>query len=328
MSRTLPLLSVDTAGRWPGVSVIVAARNAVATLPACLDSLHALDYPDLEILVVDDRSTDGTAEMAGAAGVRVMAALRPGPSAARNAGLAHASHPIVAFTDADCVVPRHWLRALVDGLQVSRAAGVGGPQRNVFPARAGRSAADLDLFFGVASVVAEYGRRDGRPREVAHNASCNVAYVRHAVAEAGGFAEDLFPGEDVDLDYRLRRLGYRCCYVPDAWVDHHRPGTREWFAAMMRRYGRAQRALVERHGRFRPLHYVPWAVGALGAMQLLWGPRRTRGLALAVDGVLVAAGLALLSQRVPLDRWPAVLDYAALAALEWHRGYWEGLPRS
>jgi hypothetical protein len=63
-------------------------------------------------------------------------------------------------------------------------------------------------------------------------------------------------------------------------------------------------------------------------MQLLWGPRRTRGLALAVDGVLVAAGLALLSQRVPLDRWPAVLDYAALAALEWHRGYWEGLPRS
>jgi glycosyltransferase involved in cell wall biosynthesis len=327
MSRTLPLLSVEPGVHWPGVSVIVAARNAAATLPACLESLLALDYPDVEILVVDDRSVDETAAIAQAAGVRVLASPRSGPSAARNVALGAATHEIVAFTDADCVVPVHWLRALVEGLRLSRAAGVGGPQRNVFPPRADRSASDLDLFFSLASVVAEYTRTDPRPREVPHNASCNAAYIKHTVVEAGGFAEDLFPGEDVDLDFRLRRLGYRCCYVPDAWIAHHRPGTREWFASTMRRYGRAQRALVERHGRFRPLHYVPWALAILGGLQLLWWPRQTRAVALAVDGALLAAGLTLLSRRVPVERWPAVLDYAALATREWHRGYLEGLPR-
>jgi hypothetical protein len=47
-----------------------------------------------------------------------------------------------------------------------------------------------------------------------------------------------------------------------------------------------------------------------------------------VDGLAAAAALTLLAQRVPVARWPAVLDYAVLALLEWHRGYLEGLPSS
>jgi glycosyltransferase involved in cell wall biosynthesis len=318
----------DPSAHWPGVSVVVAARNASGTIGRCLDALRALDYPDVETILVDDGSTDGTDVMAVALGARVLPSPRPGPSAARNAGIAAATHDIVAFTDADCVVPRHWLRALVNGLRTSRAAGCGGPQRNVFPADAGRSAADLDLFFSIASVVAEYTRADDREREVDHNASCNVAYVKHTLVEAGGFAEDLYPGEDVDLDYRLHRLGYRCHYVPDARVEHHRPGTRAWFAAMMRRYGRAQRALVERHGRFRPLHYAPHASAAFALAQALWLSRRTRPAVAALDAVLIASGAALLAGRVPVERWPAVLGLAATALVEWHRGYLEGLAPS
>jgi glycosyltransferase involved in cell wall biosynthesis len=325
MPASLPALPADPGDALPGVSVIIAARNAARTLPACLDSLGALDYPDVEVIVVDDGSDDATAAIARQRRVRLLASPRRGPSAARNFGMAQASNDIVAFTDADCAVPRHWLRALVEGLRTSRAAGAGGPQRNVFPADAGDSARDLDLFFALASVVAEYTRSAGTARMVDHNASCNVAYIKHAVAEAGAFAEDLFPGEDVDLDLRLRKLGYQCYYVPEAWVEHHRPGTREWFAGMMRRYGRAQRALVDRHGRFRALHYFPMALGGLALVQLLCLPSRTRPLALALDGLLLAAGLALLAKHVPLDRWPAVLDYAAVATLEWNRGFSEGL---
>jgi GT2 family glycosyltransferase len=323
MPGLLPLASSSPDVQWPGVTVVVAARNAVATVHACVASLRALDYPLVEIIVVDDGSEDGTAEAAGAAGARVLSVSRRGPSAARNLGIARASHDIVAFTDADCVVPPHWLRALVDGLRTSRAAGVGGPQRNRFPDD--RTARDLDLFFALASTVAEYTRTDRRPRPVEHNASCNAAYIKHTVEEVGGFAEDLFPGEDVDLDHRLQQLGYRCYYVPDGWVEHHRPGTRAWFAGMMRRYGRAQRALVERHGRFRPLHFLPPALAALGLLQALWLPRRTRWVVGMLDGAVVAGALAILWRRVPVDRWPAVLDYAWLATREWHLGYLEGL---
>ena len=166
-----------------------------------------------------------------------------------------------------------------------------------------------------------------RPREVDHNASCNVAYIRHAFREAGGFAEGLWPGEDVDLDFRLRRIGYTCHYAPEAWVEHHRPGTTAWFAAMMRRYGQAQRELVNRHGRFRPLHYLPAGLVALAGLQALWLSRRSRPLALAMDGLLAAVAAWLLARKVPLRQWPAVARYAVVALTEWHRGYLEGLPR-
>ena len=313
---------------YPGVSIIVAARDAATTLSACLASLRTLDYPDTEIILVDDGSTDTTAAIAHGAGVRILHANGRGPSYARNLGVREGSHAIVAFTDADCVVPRHWLKTLVDALRSSGAGAAGGPQRNVFPADAASEAADLDAFFALASVVAEYTRRDDVARDVDHNASCNVAYVKHVFDEAGGFAEGLFPGEDVDLDLRVRRLGYRCRYVPEAWVEHHRPGTRAWFARMMRRYGRAQREIVERHGRFRAIHYVPIVLVVFTAAQFLLIPRATRLPAMAFDVAIGLAAVAVLARKVPVARWGAVIRYAAIAVREWTIGYGEGMRTS
>ena len=310
---------------WPGVTVVVAARNAAGTLRPCLASLKALDYSDVEIIVVDDGSTDDTAALARAAGARVLSAGGRGPSAARNLGVQDAREEIVAFTDADCTVPAGWLRVLVAALRDRKAAGAGGPQRNVFPVAVEADAADLDAFFALAAGLADYTRVDDRAREVEHNASCNVAYVKHTVVEAGGFPEGMFPGEDVDLDYRVRRLGYRCWYDPRARVEHHRPGTRTWFARMMRRYGRAQRELVSRYGRFRLQHYVPAGLGTLAALQLLLARRTTRSLALGLDALLALGAVGVLTARVPLARWAPVTRYAGIALGEWLRGYAEGL---
>lgn len=303
----------------PGVSVIVAARNASRTVRACLLSLMGLRYGDYEVIVADDGSTDDTREIAASIpGVRVMTQRCAGPSAARNAAVAAARYDIIAFTDADCTVPPDWLERLVVALRDSRAASAGGPQRNVFE---GGDAEALDAFFGLASAVAEYTRGDARAREVAHNASCNSAYIKTAFAEAGGFSEDLWPGEDVDLDHRLQRLGYRCYYVPEAFVWHHRPATPQWFGGMMRRYGRAQRELVRRHGRFRLLHWMPAALAAAAAAQVLWLPRATRPAVAVADGIAIAAGATLVAARVPARQWGPVLRYAAIALIEWHRGY-------
>ena len=69
------------------VSVVVAARNSAATLPSCLDALQQQDWPDLEVIVVDDGSTDETGAVARAAGVRVVSTPPVGASLARNLGI-------------------------------------------------------------------------------------------------------------------------------------------------------------------------------------------------------------------------------------------------
>lgn len=91
-------------------SVIIPAYNAAETLERCLESVVALDDPDFEVIVVDDASTDTTAAICERFPVRLLRfASRTGPAIARNRAADIATGDIIAFTDADCVVPRDWL---------------------------------------------------------------------------------------------------------------------------------------------------------------------------------------------------------------------------
>ena len=112
----------------PKVSVVVASYNGERTLKACLQSLGQLQYPDYEVILVDDGSTDST---------RQIAVLHPevryfrheknlGLSVARNTGIAAASGEIIAFTDADCRADEDWLYYLIGDLLRSDFAGIGG----------------------------------------------------------------------------------------------------------------------------------------------------------------------------------------------------------
>src|SRR5205823_6291281 len=113
----------------PMVSVIVPAFNAERTIGDCLAALVGQDYPRerLEIIAVDNRSTDRTAAVMCAYPVRVVAERRVQSSyAARNAGLAEARGAILCFTDADCLPDTGWVRALVAGLADDDAGGAAG----------------------------------------------------------------------------------------------------------------------------------------------------------------------------------------------------------
>jgi glycosyltransferase involved in cell wall biosynthesis len=98
----------------PALSVIVPARNAAATLPACLAALAASVGAPHEVIVVDDASSDGTAAIAARAGARVVAlGQQSGAAIARNAGARHADGDLLFFTDADVLVrPDTLARAL------------------------------------------------------------------------------------------------------------------------------------------------------------------------------------------------------------------------
>ncbi|MCX7887698.1 MAG: glycosyltransferase, partial [Verrucomicrobiae bacterium] len=114
--------------RYPKVSVVVASYNGARTLPACLESLLRLNYPDYEVILVDDGSTDETAQIAARyPAVRTVHQPNLGLSAARNTGILASTGEIVAFTDSDCRADEDWLHYLVGELLSSSACAVGGP---------------------------------------------------------------------------------------------------------------------------------------------------------------------------------------------------------
>lgn len=112
----------------PYVSVVIPARDEAAHIKACLESVRALDYPasSYEVIVVDNGSLDDTAAVARALGARVLE--RPGMKigGVRNAGCRVAAGAILAFTDADCVVPAGWLRTACAALENPSTGAVGG----------------------------------------------------------------------------------------------------------------------------------------------------------------------------------------------------------
>src|ERR1044071_1686955 len=113
--------------RHPKVSVVVASYNGARTLPACLESLIRQNYPDYEVILVDDGSTDSTPEVArDFAAVRYIRQDNHGLSVARNTGIAAAVGEIVAFTDSDCRADEDWLSYLVGDLLSGEFCGVGG----------------------------------------------------------------------------------------------------------------------------------------------------------------------------------------------------------
>ena len=112
---------------WPSASVVVCAYQAEDTIEECLRSLIELDYPNYEVLVVDDGSTDATAQIACTLPVRLLSCDRLGLSGARNMGLEQAQGEFVAYLDADAHADPDWLTYLALALEEPGTAGAGGP---------------------------------------------------------------------------------------------------------------------------------------------------------------------------------------------------------
>src|SRR3989338_9183592 len=112
----------------PKISVIVPVYNAHKTLPLCLDSLMALDFPkeDREIIVVDNNSTDGSKEIIRQYPVHYLFEAKKGRASARNRGVRSAGADLIAFIDADCIASRDWLKILFEAIQQGDAAICGG----------------------------------------------------------------------------------------------------------------------------------------------------------------------------------------------------------
>ncbi|MCX8091306.1 MAG: glycosyltransferase [Verrucomicrobiae bacterium] len=228
--------------RYPRVSVVVAAYNADRTLKPCLESLRQLRYPDYEVILVDDGSTDTTPQLAAQfPSVRSIRHVENrGLSAARNTGIAAATGEIVAFTDADCRADEDWLYHLVGTLLEGEFAGAGGP--NLLPPEDSPVAAAVMVSPGGPAHV----MLDDRHAE--HIPGCNMAFWREALLAVGGF-DPIFTqaGDDVDLCWRLQQAGYKIGFSPGAFVWHYRRSTVRAYLRQQRGYGAAEALLALKH---------------------------------------------------------------------------------
>ena len=239
--------------RYPRVSVVVCAYNAERTIDRCLASLAALNYPDYEVIVVNDGSRDRTLEIAEGYGFcRIISQPNKGLSVARNVGAEAASGEIVAYTDSDCVTDPDWLNYLVGKMEASKLAACGGPN---FPP-------PEDTLIPAVVAVAPGGPTHVLiSDEVAeHIAGCNMAFHREVMLRLGGF-DPIYcaAGDDVDICWRFQDAGYVIGFSPAAVVWHFRRNTVSAYCNQQRGYGKAEALVYAKHPfRFNLFGQAKW----------------------------------------------------------------------
>ena len=302
--------------RYPRVSVIVCSYNGGKTLPDCLAALDRVDYPDFEIVFVDDGSTDDSQATVAAwekareerrtqgaklPGFQNIRQINMGLSYARNAGAAASTGEIIAYTDSDCMADPDWLYYLVGTLLSGDYAGVGGP--NVSPPAQDWIQACVAAAPGgpshvlLTDVVAE------------HIPGCNMAFRRWAFDSVGGFdPEYRKAGDDVDFCWRLQQSGGVIAFSPAAIVWHYRRFTLRAFRKQQEGYGEAESMLRFKHlVFFGPTGTAKWKGQIYGAPRFTWLINRP----LIYHGVF---GEGLFQSIYPTPR-SEIANY--LASLEW-----------
>lgn len=181
------------------VSVIVPAYNEIKNIGACLSSIKAQTYRNIEILVADGGSKDGTVEIGDKYGRTVHCGNTGGPGPARNIGAKHAKGDIVAFTDADTLVPRDWVQEIVYNFAIDPdLIGVGGVLRPRDPRKL-----DTVMF----KINSDYFYRMSSSLGFHQLATPCCAYRKDAFLSVGGFDESLSMFEDTDLSIRMAKKG-------------------------------------------------------------------------------------------------------------------------
>ncbi|MEA2373888.1 MAG: hypothetical protein QOD53_351, partial [Thermoleophilaceae bacterium] len=207
------------AGPLPSVAVIVPAYNESVGIERAVRSVAASDYPDLEIVVVDDGSTDDTADIVaglGLDGVHLVRQNNAGKAAALNTGIALTSNDIVVMVDGDTLFERDTLRHLVAPLDDADVGAVSGNTK------VGNRGGLLGRWQHIEYVVGF--NLDRRMYEVLQ---CTPtvpgaigAFRREVLADVGGVPGDTL-AEDTDLTLAVGRTGRRVVYAEDAraWTE-------------------------------------------------------------------------------------------------------------
>ena len=313
----------------PEVSVIVPARNEVSTIDRCLDSILSQRGCRMEVVVVDNGSSDGTTELLharAAADPRVVVLSNPEPSipASLNMALAAARGQWLVRVDAHSSIPPGYVSRAVSRLAEGRWTGVGGRKTAVAQSPTGKAVATvLNSRLAVGGSMYHYGTTESVVDHIPFG-----AYRTETVRRLGGWDEDVLNNEDFEFDQRLRALA-PLLFDPELEIQWNSRETVPQLFRQYRRYGRGKPGVVARHpGSTRLRHLGPPALVAWLAAAAAVGLRRPAAglIAMAPYAVAIGAASAAISRNAPADADRRAVP-AALVAMQvgWGLGFWEGV---
>ena len=229
----------------PRVTVCIPVHQGEGVIADCLDAVFHQTFPadQYEVVVINNGSTDRTAEVVSKYPVRVADEPRRGVGFARNACVAHARGDLLAFTDADCIADREWLERLVARFDGDEGlGGVGGYLPGYDPQT------PIQYYVVERDLLSQEVALADRPYSAPFLITANALMVRRLVEEAGGF-DTAFPtnGEDADLCWRIADKGWRFAFAPDAVVHHRHRASVRGFCRWMFRYGQESVYLLKKH---------------------------------------------------------------------------------
>lgn len=199
------------------VSVVTPAYNEGDNIRKCIASLQNQDFPreNYEIIVVDNNSSDNTAEVVKSLDVTYTFEGKQGCGEARNAGIRLARGEIIALIDSDCIADPGWLKHLVaafDDPTIGCAAGE-------------ITVANQDSLGDLEKFLLEDGFLSQKPHLehpfLPFAATANTAYRKDVIDRIGLFTESMNGEEDADLSWRMQlETDYKVAYVPESLVSH------------------------------------------------------------------------------------------------------------
>lgn len=298
------------------ISVVVPAFNAENHIRHCLQSLVSLDYPSdrLEIIVVDNGSSDRTADIIGEFPVDLVVETEPGASAARNAGVARAQGEIIAFTDSDCVVEPDWAQAIDGAFDDATTDAVMGFTRGIDAnIWAELEQENWEQFWFVKIGPDLALRRQGMDTR-------NAAIRKSVFESCGGFNAALRFCEDLELSARLRAASRKIALCESMAAHHLNRTDLRRILDLKSRHGMAYAEIVKMQTGFLASPHLP-----VDCRRYLWidnETARARGgtYAKAVLRLLQAILVCPLRCLVALGgqpRGPVLKLFKTVCAIQW-----------
>jgi glycosyltransferase involved in cell wall biosynthesis len=197
----------------PHISVVIAVYNGERTIRQCLDSVYGMKYPHLQVIVVDDCSSDGSVGIAAQFPCQIIRLEENmGPAFARNKGVAEAKGEIVFFTDSDVCLQKNTLEKIAEDFKNK-------PNLSAVFGSYGKDTVGSNFFSLYKNLVHHYGHQTSREDASTFWTGCG-AIRREVFNEVDGFNEDYKTIEDIELGYRLSKRGHRIYLNKQIQVTH------------------------------------------------------------------------------------------------------------
>lgn len=313
------------------ISVVIPARNEEHHIEATLASVRAQTRENLQIIVVDNASTDQTPDIVrrlSAEDDRIELLANPAVSIPKslNVALAAARGRWFVRVDAHSTIPPDYVDKAVTRLEEGNWAGVGGRKDAVGTTPEGKAiAVALSSKFGVGNSVYHYGTEVQTVDHIPFG-----SYRTDLLKEMGGWNQDLVANEDYELDYRLRKAGHKLLFDPAISISWECRQSLAELWKQYRRYGKGKADVAELHPESLALRHLaaPALVAAWAVALLLPGrhKKRRRLLAFAPYAAVLALATKENLESVEGDAATYALPAAFVAMhVGWGVGFWEQL---